>query len=103
MKKREFTFYRPLILAPVEYISDYLLHAYWLNCFSRAEGVPKAIENTWTFVQFIVLCSILHFARSSAHTKDTYDYLGILWIFWLSMQTCLELAKVRVENEWVTH
>ena len=39
------TFKCPLISASVEYISDHLLHAYWLNYFSRAEGVPKAIEN----------------------------------------------------------
>ena len=46
--------------------------------FSRAD-VPKAIENTWKFVLFIVLYLILHFAVSStyhhAHTIDTYDYL----------------------------
>ena len=31
------------------------LHAYWLNCFSCAEGVWKATENTWKFVVFIDL------------------------------------------------
>ena len=55
------------------------IHAYWLNDFSCAEGVPKAIENTWNFVVFIVLYLILRFARSSAyhhaHTIDTYAYL----------------------------
>ena len=29
---------------------------YWLNHFSRAEGVPKATENTRKFVVFSVLC-----------------------------------------------
>ena len=78
-EKRGITFNSPLISASVEQISDYLLHAYWLNYFSRAEGVPKAIENTWKFVVFIVFYLILHFARSSAyhhaHMIDTYDYL----------------------------
>ena len=31
-----------------------LLHAYWLKYFSHAEGVRKAIENTWKFMLFIV-------------------------------------------------
>ena len=60
-------------------ISDYLLHTYWLNYFSCAEGVPKAIENMWKFVLFIVYYLILRFARSSAyhhaHKIDTYGYL----------------------------
>ena len=47
--------------------------------FLRAEGVLKAIENTWKFMVFIVLYLILRFARSSAyshaHTIDTYSYL----------------------------
>ena len=63
----------------MEQISDYLLHAYWLNYFSRAEGVPEAIENTWKFMVFIVLCLILRFSRSSAyihaHMIYTYDFL----------------------------
>ena len=46
-KKRGITFKCPLILASVELISDYLLHAYWLNYFSCVEGVPKGSENTW--------------------------------------------------------
>ena len=43
--------------------------------FARAEGVPKAIENTWEFMVFMVLYLLLRFARSStyhhAHTIDT--------------------------------
>ena len=78
-KKQGITFNRPLASASVEYISDHLFHAYWLNYFLRAEGVPKAIENMWKFVVFIVLYLILRFARSSAyhhtHSIDTYDYL----------------------------
>ena len=73
-----------MISASVEVMPDHLLHAYcvhayWLNYFSRAEGVPKAIDNTWKFVASIVLYLILRFARSSvyhyAHLIDTYDYL----------------------------
>ena len=67
------------------------------NYFSCAEGVPKAIENTWKFVVFIVIYLILRFARSSAyyhaHTTDTW--LFMLWIFWLSMQHCGGLGKGR--------
>ena len=78
-EKRGITFNSPLISASVEQISDNLLYAYLLNYFSLAEGVPKAIENTWKFVLFIVLYLILRFARSPAyhhtHTIDTYDYL----------------------------
>ena len=55
--------------------TTYFTHI-WLNYFSRADGVPKAIENTWKFVVFIVLYLILCFARSlayyNAHTTDTY-------------------------------
>ena len=57
---------------------DNLLHAYWLNYFSRAEGVPKAIENV-EIRGVCVLYLILRFARSlayhHAHTTDIYDYL----------------------------
>ena len=78
-EKQRITFNSPLISASVESISGYLLHAHWLNYFSRAEGVPKVIENTWKFVVFIVLYLILRFAISSAyhhaHMIDTYDYL----------------------------
>ena len=95
LEKRGITYNSLLILVSVEQISDNLLLAYWLNYFSRAEGVPKAIVNMWKFVVFIVLYLILRFARSSAyhhaHTIDPYDYLCygyfvVLWIFWLSMQ-----------------
>ena len=78
-EKRGITFNSSLISASVESISDYLLHAYWLNYFLHAKGVPKAIENMWKFVVFIALYLILRFARSSAyhhaHTIDTYDNL----------------------------
>ena len=54
-------------------------HTFWLTCFLHAEGLSKAIENTWKFVVFIVLYLILCFARSSAYhhanTIDTYGYL----------------------------
>ena len=50
-----------------------------LNYFLRVDGEPKALENTWKFVVFIVLYLILRFARSSAyhhaHTIDIYGYL----------------------------
>ena len=56
-----------------------LRQTYWLNYFSRAESIPKAIEITWKFVVFIALYLVLRFARNSAyhyaHTIDTYDYL----------------------------
>ena len=39
------TFNNPFISASVEKISDHLLLAYWLNYFSLAESVPKAMEN----------------------------------------------------------
>ena len=72
-------FNSPLIVVLVEEISDHLLHAYWLNYFSHAEGVLKAIENTWKLVIFIVLHLHLHLAGSSAyhtHTIDTSGYLS---------------------------
>ena len=103
-ENRGITFNSPLISAAVESISDYLLLAYWLNYFSHAEGVPKAIENTWKFV-VIFLYLILRFASSSAHrsscTHDRHILLFVLWIVWLSMQHCSEITKVRVENEWL--
>ena len=53
-----------------------------------------------------VYCTLLNFALCkkcciSSRTRDRYIWLSVLWIFWLSMQHCWEIATVRVENEWL--
>ena len=47
----------------------YFTHIQLAELFSRAEGVPKPIENPWKFVMFIVIHRRSPFHH--AHTIDT--------------------------------
>ena len=54
---------------------------HWLNYFSRAEGVPKAIENTWKCVVFIILylfCALIEVQHIITHTHDRHMWLFVL-------------------------
>ena len=52
-----------------------------------------------------VECLLFNFSfcckfSKSSRTQDRHVCLFVLWIFWLSMQHCQEIAKGRVENGW---